>query len=256
MIKSTFLAISIFINGMLFSQTNINGPFAFEANGGEFQAMFQGAQGDFELNGFQVAHFTGELTGFTFDIYYDSTLNSSYASDLTFLITDGPNINNGIIQYGGYSDYAPIKFPLPCAPACDVADTMDISGVIVFDQAINFDTTDYVVWMGNGYANANAYGRWQINQLVLDGNNQMLTLEENDMSFKISPNPSNDVITINSNIEVNEIILYSSLGNEIYKKSLNGFSTTINIEDFKSGIYFCEIIGSNGLKQKQKFIKL
>lgn len=75
-----------------------------------------------------------------------------------------------------------------------------------------------------------------------------------NMSILIYPNPTNNIININSNnVEIKQISIYNILG-QLVKNNLNN-QTTIDVSDLKSGTYLISIETENGI-QTQKFIKL
>ncbi|MBK7683544.1 MAG: T9SS type A sorting domain-containing protein [Bacteroidetes bacterium] len=78
-------------------------------------------------------------------------------------------------------------------------------------------------------------------------------LQESKMVY---PNPFVDELTIEaSNPEETEIIMYNGISNEIFRKSFSN-STTINTENFESGIYVYKMIGKSGLSSFGKLVKL
>ncbi|MFT5249453.1 MAG: hypothetical protein ACI93P_001179, partial [bacterium] len=72
----------------------------------------------------------------------------------------------------------------------------------------------------------------------------VLLLGSNDYNFNegltIYPNPSSNLITINSNSELlTEVIIYDISGKQIYNTSnINSDLKTIDISNFSNGIYF------------------
>ena len=73
-------------------------------------------------------------------------------------------------------------------------------------------------------------------------------------NFTIYPNPASDVIHIHGvTSPIKNTLIYSVTGQLMQSAPLN--SETINISNLQSGIYFLEIITSEGNKQIQKFIK-
>ena len=83
---------------------------------------------------------------------------------------------------------------------------------------------------------------------------QGLLLVENMNSqneVKIYPNPTTEILNIQSSLEILELSIYNVLGQKI--KNLNN-SNTINCADLKSGIYFLEIKLQNN-SESIKFLK-
>lgn len=73
-------------------------------------------------------------------------------------------------------------------------------------------------------------------------------------NFTVYPNPALDIIHIQGvTSQIKNTLIYSVTGQLILPAPLN--SETINISNLPSGIYFLEIITSEGDKQIQKFIK-
>ena len=76
----------------------------------------------------------------------------------------------------------------------------------------------------------------------------------NKANFSIYPNPANDVINIkiNENTPIEKIMVFDVSGKKIMEENLN--TTSINIQNFQSGMYFLQI-ESNGKTSQTKFIK-
>ena len=75
-------------------------------------------------------------------------------------------------------------------------------------------------------------------------------------SKKVYPNPFVNEVTFKVNhSEETEIIMYNGISNEIFRKSFSN-STTINTENFESGIYVYKMIGKSGLSSFGKLVKL
>jgi hypothetical protein len=80
------------------------------------------------------------------------------------------------------------------------------------------------------------------------------TLENGLDTFAIYPNPTSDKIHIHGvTSEINATLIYSAAGQLISTTTSN--SETIDISNLGAGLYFLEVITSEGNKQIQKFIK-
>jgi len=80
------------------------------------------------------------------------------------------------------------------------------------------------------------------------------TSDTNTEKFAVYPNPASDFIHIHGvTSEIKSTLIYSVAGQLMQSAPLN--SDKINISNLQSGIYFLEIITSEGNKQIQKFIK-
>ncbi len=64
-------------------------------------------------------------------------------------------------------------------------------------------------------------------------------------SFKLYPNPANDILWIDFIDELHEINLYNTIGNLVLKATPTDKHTSINIADLPTGIYFVKIKNKN-----------
>lgn len=79
-----------------------------------------------------------------------------------------------------------------------------------------------------------------------------VSLEENDVTFNVYPNPANDMINIEAQ-DIELVELYDIYGRMLYSEDIND-NTSIDISDFAEGIYFIKIY-SEGKNSVKKIIK-
>ena len=80
-----------------------------------------------------------------------------------------------------------------------------------------------------------------------------ISVEENEVSFGIYPNPVDDYLYINTNETVKEIHIYNMFGMTVYQTAkYNGNS--INVSELNNGMYLMKVITENGESVK-RFIK-
>lgn len=77
---------------------------------------------------------------------------------------------------------------------------------------------------------------------------------EFDDSVKVYPNPTQSKININSNFNIKSVELYDVRGRILEKSFENNTSTTLNLSERQSGIYFVKITSDKGCKV-EKVIK-
>ena len=77
--------------------------------------------------------------------------------------------------------------------------------------------------------------------------------EFDNLHFNFAPNPANSDINLFSKLKIAQSTLYNSLG-VIVKKWEDNDITTINVENFPSGIYLLELLDSNNQKSTHKVI--
>ena len=83
--------------------------------------------------------------------------------------------------------------------------------------------------------------------------NTSISVEENEISFGIYPNPVDDYLYISTNEAVKEIHIYNMLGMTVYQTAkYNGNS--INVSELNNGMYLMKVITENGESVK-RFIK-
>ena len=80
-----------------------------------------------------------------------------------------------------------------------------------------------------------------------------LSVEENLLSdFSVYPNPTTDILTIQSDFAILQIEIYNQLGQIVVS---NSNQKTIDISSLTQGIYFCKIKDGNGNVGTQKVVK-
>jgi hypothetical protein len=74
-------------------------------------------------------------------------------------------------------------------------------------------------------------------------------------NITISPNPTNDFVSINNNGEdINQINIYQIDGKLI--KSIQNDFDNVSLKEFQSGIYLIKITLSNGVSVSRKIVKI
>ena len=91
------------------------------------------------------------------------------------------------------------------------------------------------------------------NKIIWFENKGPLGILENTTNlFSLYPNPTNELLNINSNISISEITIYNNLGQLL----LNAENTNqINVSALSPGIYFVKIKDENGQTETKKIIK-
>ena len=79
----------------------------------------------------------------------------------------------------------------------------------------------------------------------------------NKYHFKLYPNPSNDYINVEMDIDSKKqtsILIYNLLGECIKVQTLQNGITNLNLTEFNSGTYFYSIVINNVFIKKDKLI--
>jgi hypothetical protein len=82
------------------------------------------------------------------------------------------------------------------------------------------------------------------------------SLEENTaLNVNVFPNPTNETLTVNSNLEIENIAIISLDGKIVKTQQCNGTSKEINVSDLNSGSYIYEVKTTNGFVSRKTFVK-
>lgn len=81
----------------------------------------------------------------------------------------------------------------------------------------------------------------------------ILDIYEFDKHSIVYPNPVSETLKINSKVPVKRIIVYNSLGQQVFLKAVNNSNFEINLSSLPEGTYFAKII-STDIEETQKFI--
>jgi hypothetical protein len=73
-------------------------------------------------------------------------------------------------------------------------------------------------------------------------------------SAKVYPNPTNDIITIESKTLIEEVRIYDIYGKNVLQKNCHSNKELVNLYELRSGAYFLQLI-TNEQTQSFKIIK-
>jgi hypothetical protein len=106
--------------------------------------------------------------------------------------------------------------------------------------------------VGSGWNNSIYPGSWMIRPIV--SMEQIISaVVDLKPSFRVYPNPTVDILIIESKTDKNQISIYSIQGVLLKEMYSEGFITSINITDLSPAVYFIEVLNKED-KQYQKFI--
>jgi Secretion system C-terminal sorting domain len=136
-------------------------------------------------------------------------------------------------------------------------------GVILWQKTYGGTSYDYVNYIiqtsDNGYAIAgnstSNEGGYDYLVIKLTSDNLLNNSFTKNEIISIFPNPVKENLTLNLNYFTpsQEIIITDIQGKIIHNQKLEGLSTTLNIRNFKKGIYFLNLIDGTQ-KTTKKFI--
>ncbi|MBR4848531.1 MAG: T9SS type A sorting domain-containing protein, partial [Bacteroidaceae bacterium] len=80
-------------------------------------------------------------------------------------------------------------------------------------------------------------------------------IDEHTSSFRIYPNPANDKLYIDTEIEIEEVVVYDVYGRlQVTETPSHQENTTIDVSEFNAGVYFIMIKTNDGVLTK-RFVK-
>lgn len=86
---------------------------------------------------------------------------------------------------------------------------------------------------------------------------EVKTLSINDLektNVRLYPNPTSDVLNINSNTPISKVVIYNIMGQKVLYKTLGAADATLDVSQLAAGVYIAEIAGENS-SSSLKFIK-
>ncbi len=78
--------------------------------------------------------------------------------------------------------------------------------------------------------------------------------EENHIKVSVFPNPASEKFIVESNQKIKQIKLININGKIAAKYAIDAFSTEININELKQGVYFMKIISDKSVKTKRVLV--
>ncbi len=105
-----------------------------------------------------------------------------------------------------------------------------VDQVVIFpDFDVNGRTQDNICYFDN---------IWGVDSVTLACN---LSVPETEaMSFEFYPNPAGDVITVESELSIEEVVIYDLTGAVVMTEQASNSSVSVNVAELVSGVYFVE----------------
>lgn len=206
----------------------IQGTGAFFFYGAQWDAV------DLVAGGYQFVHLN----------YYATT-----TTEFNFFLIDatagigGGDPTEPRFRFGGDTPDAPI------VPGSWQSVFIPLQNFLDFTPAnANYDLNDIFQWKFDGN------GEVFFDNVYFSTSNTLSSEQFSVSDFKVFPNPSSNVWTINSNKQINEIQLFDVLGKTISTVNPNSLNAEINAASLNKGIYFAIISTANG-SESIKLIK-
>lgn len=93
--------------------------------------------------------------------------------------------------------------------------------------------------------------------VVTIGSGQPVSIEEESISLLLNayPNPANNSLNIESNEVISEVLILNLNGQNLYSQTLEAKNLAIDVSNLSNGVYFYQVITTNGKTSVNRFIK-
>lgn len=120
---------------------------------------------------------------------------------------------------------------------------------------IGFAATNFFQWKVSPFGNSvNNAGFVYVDNILLTVNSLLSTNSFDVNTFKIHPNPANNILNIQAGSNVQSVSVYNILGQEVLNRTLNNTNATIDISSLNIGVYVIKAL-IDGNVVSSKFIK-
>jgi hypothetical protein len=220
--------------------------------------LMQGSAGTFAVEGVEIPKISGSFTSAAINAELLLSTADTYANDFTILITDSVDLatTTFLLQIGGYSNFAANKVDWTCVGNCDtdsIGAILDASAEFI---AIDFTNNTNVIWILNGYINANPAtntGQWDIASLTFNGS--LVSIQENvenAVSAVAYPNPATDVLNVKVDGDDVVSIQITAMDGKVVSTTLGAAA---NVAELTAGIYIYEAKTVSGAVIRNTFAK-
>ena len=199
-----------------------------------------------------IHHPEGDIKKISFA--YNQCYDSSYTDSYTALCWNIKHWDNGVTEpgssgsplYNKYHQFVGQLFGGPSFCGCNDTDKNDYYGK--FSTTWNADTAIHAqakFWIDPQNTGATSIAGFDPFPPTIKIDTPVATI-----NYGVFPNPTNDKLTIRTDKQsaISKIILYDKLGNLILNNTYNSSETEeeISLKNYMGGIYFVQIIDTNG----------
>lgn len=102
------------------------------------------------------------------------------------------------------------------------------------------------------YQNANGWSEFSNIQCNTSGLN---TIDEENVSITLYPNPAKENVNISSSTTIKEISVYNMIGEKIFNRKINNKNSNLDVSSYDKGSYIVRLITDNGIQTKKIIIQ-
>ena len=85
---------------------------------------------------------------------------------------------------------------------------------------------------------------------ILDVLSLNSNIDINTLTY-VYPNPAKDQVILASSFNMNKVEIFNMIGQKVYENSVNGITSTVNVSDFTPGTYVVKMYTEGGLATKK-----
>lgn len=182
----------------------------------------------------------------------------------TYTYTGSKGSKNGIIDsqndVGGYLIYQSTTAPIDTDGDGMPDDWETANGLNPNDAS---DGNKYT--LDNRFTNVEMYINSLVDPIMVAGlqngeanyYNTALSVNSNKIAEKtlVMPNPFSDILNLEANKEIKDLSIYSISGKQIFTKTINSYSSNLDLSSIFKGVYLIEILYADGERDIQKVVK-
>ncbi len=107
-------------------------------------------------------------------------------------------------------------------------------------------------WEGEPFRSLKVYDDMEVNDIFGDKPVHVVETDLPQDSFSVFPNPVRNVLNVKSDQVIEQIRIFDITGQMVYSRKNNHVEASVDVNEFKQGIYVLQIITKNGI-DAQKF---
>ena len=129
-----------------------------------------------------------------------------------------------------------------------------------YDDPVSIDLSEFqgnnirLRWRGHNNGSDVLTYSWFIDNVKVVATDTLSSVNENYLETKIYPNPTDNLLTVKAEEDIQSISIYNILSVKVMEMAINNKEAFIDLTELESGMYFIEILGKNE-KSIKTFIK-
>ncbi|MFP4690909.1 MAG: T9SS type A sorting domain-containing protein, partial [Bacteroidales bacterium] len=102
-------------------------------------------------------------------------------------------------------------------------------------------------WAGGDNREVEVTGDMEVENIFAYSDDEVPTIDIDQVTLSLYPNPTSSQLTIEANTEIKEVRMVDMLGQVVYSQTVQGRTHEINVNAYNNGVYFVQVLTSEGL---------